>query len=542
MQVTKGTQGLKGGISFEEMGVKLPVRLEAVHSASLSTLARIKTVQNPRPLPKFSSYRALSFAPQRSMHTIPHAAYRQEESTDLQEIRGIGSAYSALLMANQISSVKALQETFHVTCGGDKEELHRFLKDVGIRNTTTCKHVIDHINSLEWTPEKPRVTLSVEGNIGAGKSTFLNILREPRLELQDIIEVVPEPVAEWQHVQSGDGDRVLNLLDMFYRNPQKYAYTFQHYVLMTRVNQDRTTRGGGKPLRVLERSIFSDRMVFVRAMHEIGHLSDLELGVYDSWFSMELNYDQQLVPEGFIYLKAKPEVCEARLRHRNRDEETGITPEYLENLHQKHENWLYFGARALNDMLETKTHLARDHRGLDISPHLSALSRTTSDGRKALLMEHLKHSEVPESIKNDIFILGAAGEKIPLPQGDAAAMIQSQLFGIPALVLDHDHDAIIHDAAAREDYATKVKDFSEFVGTLRRQATSSQLILPKSSGQISSVDSLDPILNDIRKLVMSQSQSPSTRKGLESIERRLIEMKVGGGSVPSTAARLAGMA
>jgi deoxyadenosine/deoxycytidine kinase len=36
-------------------------------------------------------------------------------------------------------------------------------------------------------------------------------------------------------------------------------------------------------MRVLERSIFSDRMVFVRAMHEAGHMGDLELSVYDSW-------------------------------------------------------------------------------------------------------------------------------------------------------------------------------------------------------------------------------------------------------------------
>ena len=36
-------------------------------------------------------------------------------------------------------------------------------------------------------------------------------------------------------------------------------------------------------LRLLERSVFSDRMVFVRAVHESKYMSDLELNVYNSW-------------------------------------------------------------------------------------------------------------------------------------------------------------------------------------------------------------------------------------------------------------------
>ena len=35
--------------------------------------------------------------------------------------------------------------------------------------------------------------------------------------------------------------------------------------------------------RLLERSVFSDRMVFVRAVHQSKYMSDLELSVYNSW-------------------------------------------------------------------------------------------------------------------------------------------------------------------------------------------------------------------------------------------------------------------
>ena len=47
-----------------------------------------------------------------------------------------------------------------------------------------------------------------------------------------------------------------------------------------------------------------------------------------------------IVPDGFIYLRALPETCNARMALRNRSEETGIRMDYLEKLHEKHERWL----------------------------------------------------------------------------------------------------------------------------------------------------------------------------------------------------------
>lgn len=47
--------------------------------------------------------------------------------------------------------------------------------------------------------------------------------------------------------------------------------------------QERETQLGERPFRLLERSVFSDRMVFVRTVHEKQWMSDLELNIYDSW-------------------------------------------------------------------------------------------------------------------------------------------------------------------------------------------------------------------------------------------------------------------
>lgn len=102
-----------------------------------------------------------------------------------------------------------------------------------------------------------RLTFCVEGNISVGKSTFLQRIANETIELRDLVEVVPEPVGKWQDI----GPDHFNILDAFYSEPQRYAYTFQNYVFVTRVMQERESSSGIKPLRLMERSVFSDRMV-----------------------------------------------------------------------------------------------------------------------------------------------------------------------------------------------------------------------------------------------------------------------------------------
>ena len=77
----------------------------------------------------------------------------------------------------------------------------------------------------------------------------------------------------------------------------------------------------------MERSVFSDRMVFVNAVHEAQWMSDLQLSVYDSWFDPMVSVVPSIVPDGFIYLQANPATCMRRLHQRQRKEESQVTPE-----------------------------------------------------------------------------------------------------------------------------------------------------------------------------------------------------------------------
>ena len=61
--------------------------------------------------------------------------------------------------------------------------------------------------------------------------------------------------------------------------------------------------------------------------------------IYEKWHDW-LSQKFNVKPDMYIYLQTTPEVCNKRIIKRNRSEESGIPLEYLEMLHQKHENWL----------------------------------------------------------------------------------------------------------------------------------------------------------------------------------------------------------
>jgi len=171
----------------------------------------------------------------------------------------------------------------------------------------------------------------LEGNIGAGKSTFLNIIQEYLT-----VPVIYEPVDQWQSVGTGKD----NLLERFYTDTTRWAYTFQSYAFVTRVRaQEEQMKQNPYPISVLERSVFSDRYCFAKNAFENGHMNALEWKLYQEWFAWLVEqYVTQ--PAGFIYLRTNPEICYQRLIKRDRQEEATVSLDYLKQLHDRHDTWL----------------------------------------------------------------------------------------------------------------------------------------------------------------------------------------------------------
>ncbi len=169
----------------------------------------------------------------------------------------------------------------------------------------------------------------VEGGIGAGKSTFLKVINT-FLNAQ----VVYEPHMLWQNVRGE------NLLERFYEDTERWAYTFQTYTFVTRVlEREKAALSNPHPFQILERSVYSDRYCFAKNCYELGAMTSLEWKLYQEWFGWLVDtYTQK--PNGFIYLQTDPIVCYKRLLKRNRQEETSVTLDYLQLLHDKHEKWL----------------------------------------------------------------------------------------------------------------------------------------------------------------------------------------------------------
>src|SRR3989339_352860 len=169
----------------------------------------------------------------------------------------------------------------------------------------------------------------VEGNIGAGKSTFLRLMGQ-----QLNAELAFEPHEAWQNIEGE------NLLDAFYKDGKRWAYTFQTYAFITRViSVEQHARLTQHPFLLVERSVFADRYCFAQNAHEIGLMNDLEWALYKDWFSwfVENRVDK---PHGFIYLRTDPRICFERLTKRNRFEEKLVELDYLTLIHNRHESWL----------------------------------------------------------------------------------------------------------------------------------------------------------------------------------------------------------
>lgn len=174
---------------------------------------------------------------------------------------------------------------------------------------------------------------SIEGNISAGKSTFLKRLK---LSLTDIYNLpviyLEEPIDEWESIMNKDGT---NMIQLFYSDTKRYAFAFQMMAYISRLKliQD-TIRENPKSIIITERCLLSDYNIFATMLYESGDLLAEEFSIYKKWFN---HFAFPIT--GIIYMKCTPELAHERCISRNRTGET-ISLEYLTNCHNKHEEWM----------------------------------------------------------------------------------------------------------------------------------------------------------------------------------------------------------
>ena len=136
----------------------------------------------------------------------------------------------------------------------------------------------------------------IDGNIAAGKTTVLQEIEKKGYP------VYYEPFSDnpW--------------LPLYYQNPKKYALNTQLWFLSSRFKQYKNADFSTRKIVFVERSIYTDRFVFVELIKQQGNLDELEVDTYKHHFEICKNP----LPDLTIVLDTPPTECKERMTVRAR--------------------------------------------------------------------------------------------------------------------------------------------------------------------------------------------------------------------------------
>ena len=168
---------------------------------------------------------------------------------------------------------------------------------------------------------KTKYIFSIEGNIGSGKTTVIHHLQ--RLYGDQVI-LVEEPVKDWQNLEGE------NLLDKKNKDLNRWGYSFEAYVLITKMNELTKVAFNDKKIILIERCMLTDK-VFFDINVENGLSNPMEEAMFKNLYEFLSN---NVYPKlsGIIYLDTPVDECIHRMIIRGRKEEKSITKEYLQQL------------------------------------------------------------------------------------------------------------------------------------------------------------------------------------------------------------------
>lgn len=157
-----------------------------------------------------------------------------------------------------------------------------------------------------------RAYIAIAGNIGAGKSSFLEFLAQ-RFE----IEALHEP--------NDDNP----FLGRFYADMPRWALASQLFFLTSKLELHRTLETTARPT-VQDRTIWEDRWVFAEHLARSGAMPADEFATYQRLFdAIEPSLRR---PDLLVYLRCPVRVLQRRIRQRGRAMEQEIPASYLRAL------------------------------------------------------------------------------------------------------------------------------------------------------------------------------------------------------------------
>ena len=153
------------------------------------------------------------------------------------------------------------------------------------------------------------------------------------MKINNTICFLKEPVNLWESIKNSNNE---TMIECFYKEPDKYAFSFQVMAYVSRVALIKQAIANGYKYIFTERCIHTDRNVFLKMLHESNKVEKMNNDIYNmlfDTFTQEYNIYH-------IYIQTTPEVALKRVKKRDRAGETNISLEYLTMCNNYHNNWL----------------------------------------------------------------------------------------------------------------------------------------------------------------------------------------------------------
>tara|TARA_X000000368_G_scaffold401161_1_gene373768 strand:+ start:106 stop:702 length:597 start_codon:yes stop_codon:yes gene_type:complete len=160
--------------------------------------------------------------------------------------------------------------------------------------------------------------ITIDGNIGSGKTTILETLQK---KFNQMISL--EPVTEWKPY-----------LNDIYKNNVGY-FNFQLKVFLDRA----FIQSKSNQIIFMERSPKFTRATFVEVYKDKFTTQEYNI-IQHLYDNVDHQYNKTIIePSIYIYIQTNPDICYKRIQERNRESESTINKDLIDKLHIKHEEY-----------------------------------------------------------------------------------------------------------------------------------------------------------------------------------------------------------
>ena len=150
----------------------------------------------------------------------------------------------------------------------------------------------------------------IDGNIASGKTTVLTEIQKKGYP----VYFEPFEANPW--------------LPLYYKDPKQYSLNTQLWFLSERYRQYKQADFHSDKIVFIERSIYTDRFIFVELIRRQGNMNDLEFETYRHHFNKYKNP----LPDLTIVLNTSAQMCKERMDNRGRGMESSVPLDYLQQL------------------------------------------------------------------------------------------------------------------------------------------------------------------------------------------------------------------